>query len=684
MRICAISLPELRIELVRHEMEQARRKKQREEHLPSSGPSLNQEQQALPLDFDEDDDREGQDEVEPPPPPIAVVVAPAPMTETKLLGNTRLSVVSREARALGVLPGHTIAQARARAGDLAVRVVRPEAVRDVLARIAEVGLAFGATVSFDMTGSDVLLAAATSKKRGGRAAGAGALPEPQAGGSGQYGDVVWIDITGCAHLHAPAPGAHEPRPSLFDGETILASRLAGVIASLGHTCSVAIADGPRIAAMLARASAETAARAAVMRGSRSKPGLLLLEPTVVKPGENAAAIASLPVSMLPIPSEDVRWLTKIGVRTIQELRQLPREGLGTRLGARAREVISLAYGEDRAPLTSYVPPEVPVEEAQLEYGIEGTQALTFVAKTLTDRLAARLQGRAVAAARVELELKLDAAMLRDREHDRTPARRRDVEGPPSAPMRSVTMGTSARFPNPPAATMGTSARFPNPPAVTMGTSARSATVLVALDLPVPLSLASDLLAALRPKIERLVLEAPVLSASLRAPVLVQKRAAALSLFEPQPKAERALPRLVAELVSDLGSHAVSKLVLGDSWVPEERSRLVPFHHPDVRARASASEITQREKKQTRFLLSSVPEPTRLLVEPRPVTRENVRVTRHLTRVEALEWWKSIPSAEEPSARRRPVDYVEAWIDDGAAWVEIDRATGAMRVLGLFD
>ena len=30
--------------------------------------------------------------------PLAVVVAPAPMTEAKLLGNTRLSVVSREAR----------------------------------------------------------------------------------------------------------------------------------------------------------------------------------------------------------------------------------------------------------------------------------------------------------------------------------------------------------------------------------------------------------------------------------------------------------------------------------------------------------------------------------------------------------------------------------------------------------
>ncbi|HVJ94547.1 MAG TPA: hypothetical protein VM580_32400, partial [Labilithrix sp.] len=108
MRVCAVSLPELRIELVRE---------------------VDSESARLPL---------------------AVVVAPAPMTEQKLLGNTRLSVVSREARALGILPGHTIAQARARAGDLAVRVVRPDAVRDVLARLAEVGLSFGATVSFGM------------------------------------------------------------------------------------------------------------------------------------------------------------------------------------------------------------------------------------------------------------------------------------------------------------------------------------------------------------------------------------------------------------------------------------------------------------------------------------------------------------------------------------------------------
>jgi hypothetical protein len=261
---------------------------------------------------------------------------------------------------------------------------------------------------------------------------------------------------------------------------------------------------------------------------------------------------------------------------------------------------------------------VPEEEAELEYGIEGTQALTFVAKTLTDRLSVRLQGRAVAAARVELHLRLDEALL-----ERTKTERASGDH-----------------------------------------------VEVVLDLPAPLSAASDLLAALRPKIERLVLRAPVLRAKLRAPVLVHKRAAALSLFEPQPKAERALPRLVAELASDLGPEAVSTLVLGDSWVHEARSRLVPFRTENG-----------AKKKKRRHMLSSVPEPTRLLAEACDVSRESVRVTRHLARLESIEWWRTPPSHAD---KRSPLDYVQGWTDDGAALIEIDRTTGAMRIRGWFD
>ncbi len=512
MRICAIAFPELRVEMAR-----------------------------------ESDPRLGG--------PLAIVIAKEgekdPKTEQKLLGNTRIDVVSREARQLGVRAGMTIAQARARCGSLAVRVVRAEAVRGVLARLAEIALAFGATVAFGV--------------------------DP---------DLVWVDVTGCSHLFASDSHA---RGAASDGEEKLAARLAGTLSGQGYACAVAVADGPRVAAILARAAVEG-------------------DVVVVPPGENARALAPLSVAALPLEAEDVRWLVKLGVRTIEELRALPRGGLATRLGEDARVVLALADGDDRAPLTPYVPPEIPEEEAELEYGVESTDALVVVAKALADRIGARLAGRAVAAARVELELVLDAGML-----------------------------------------------APN-------TSRRD---LLALDLPAPLSAAGDLLAALRPKIERHVLRAPVLRAKLRAASLVSKPQAALSLFEPQPRAERALPRLVAELASDLGEEAVGKLALGDSWSPEERSRFVRLDEKPI-------------PKKRRHLISSVPEPTRILAEPVPVARDALKVVRHLGRLERVEWWK------KAGLSSRGVDFVLAWTDDGPAFVEIERATNTARIRGWFD
>jgi protein ImuB len=555
MRICALSLPDLRVELVR----------------------LGEGTAALAGS------------------PLAIVVASPPLTEAKLLGNTRLDVVSPEALAHGVRPGHTIAQARAKIGALAVRVVRPDAVRDVLARLAEVALAFGATVSFHAAGTEP-----TSKTT--------AVKE----GAPAFGDVVWVDVTGCAHLHAPDQAT---------GEARLAARLVHLVSGLGHRCAAAIADGPRVAALLAHAQAQAAA------DPRSK-AYVTPSVVVVPPGRNRETLAPLPAALLPLPDADVRWLAKLGVHTIAELAALPRSALATRLGPRARVVIGLAEGEDRAPLAGYVPPEVPEEATMLEYGIDGTSALLFVAKMLADRLGTRLAGRAVATARLELDLALDGAMVPD---------------------------GAAR------------------------------TELLAADLPVPLSSASDLLAALRPKIEQHTLRAPVLGAKLRAAQLVHKPAAALSLFDPQPRAARALPRLVAELAGDLGPGAVGRIALGDGWAPEDRSLFVPFVVPHDGASASSAPARSRKR---RHLLSSVPEPTRVLAEPRLVPRDAIKIVRHLTRLEAVAWWKCLPGAAARGANgargRKGVDHVQAWTEDGPAWVEIDRTTGATHIRGWFD
>src|SRR5580698_6091574 len=100
--------------------------------------------------------------------PLAVVIARrggAVKTEREVLGNTRLDVVSREARAAGIRAGQTVAAARAKHSELRVRVVAEDAVEGALARVAEVAMAFGPAAGFDVTA-----------------------------------DVVWVEVGGCAHL----------------------------------------------------------------------------------------------------------------------------------------------------------------------------------------------------------------------------------------------------------------------------------------------------------------------------------------------------------------------------------------------------------------------------------------------------------------------------------------------------
>ncbi len=386
---------------------------------------------------------------------LAVVVARrggAVKTERDVLGNTRLDVVSREARAAGIRAGQTVAAARAKHAGLRVRVVAEDAVEGALARVAEVAMAFGPAAAFDVTD-----------------------------------DVVWVEIGGCAHLQG--------------GESALARELAARVRSLGHACAVAVADGPRIAS-------------AVARFSEAAKG----EPRIVPAGQGGEAMRALPIAALALDDDVTRWLVDLGLRRCGDLQKLPRRALGTRLGARAHDVMLRLDGEDRAPLTAWRPPEVPEERVELEWGAESTEALAFVLKTLCDRLAARLHGRAMAAARLELVLALDRALSGDA------------------------------------------------PAVSTLSAVLSA----------PLSRAADLLAVLRVRLEQHTLAAPALVVTLRAPELARTTGRTLDMLEPEPRAALALPRLVAELGAELGPARVGVLALQDTWSPDERTRLVPY------------------------------------------------------------------------------------------------------------
>jgi protein ImuB len=477
--------------------------------------------------------------------PLAVVIARsggAVTSERSLLGNTRIDEVSSEAWQLGIRPGATIAAARAKHSGLMVRVVQESAAVETLARAAEVALGFGTTTAYSAAD-----------------------------------DMVLVDVTGCEHLHQSEDDE--------SGVQTLARRLSAQVASLGHAVRVAVAKGPRIAAAFAR-------------HARAKDPSL----PIVKTSD--AAFAKLPLAALPIEPKKVDFLLKMGFRTIDDLRKISPAALAARLGPSAADVMALLRGEDGAPLTPYVPPEVPEERVELEYGIDASEPLLFVAKTLCDRMGARLEGRTRCATHLELVLTLDRALTRERSSEE------------SLPLRLAT----------------------------------------------PIQKSADLMAVLRARVESYVFEAPILAVALRATALCPYELRARDLFVPESRAEVALPRLIAELTAELGEDKVGMFALGDRWLMERRSLLVP---PGARA-PRAKRLVTRALEPLHFL--------RRAVSHDPAAAGKKRL---LSRAEAIEWWRTEP---------RAVDHLAVYIPEleALAWVIRNRETGKQAIWGFIE
>jgi protein ImuB len=274
----------------------------------------------------------------------------------------------------------------------------------------------------------------------------------------------------------------------------------------------------------------------------------------------------------------------------------------------------LLDGDDRAPLDAWRPPPVPEERIELDWGAHSVEALAFVVKTLCDRLAARLEGRAVAAAALELEIALDRALCQGAD--------------PVSRLRVA--------------------------------------------LPSPLARAADLLAVLRARLERHTLAAPALAVALPAPELAGVSSGTLSLLEPEPKADRALPRLVAELSAELGAARVGVLALVDTWAPGERTRLVRMAG-SARSQEIGPEHRRAASSSPRHpLVTSALEPSRL-VEPSRRPLDALAEVRLLARVEAVEWWRRGPTRRDVAAA-----WTRSELGGALAWVELHEDDAVVR------
>jgi len=191
---------------------------------------------------------------------------------------------------------------------------------------------------------------------------------------------------------------------LFGDARTIAEELRRTAADRGLQIRVAIA-GTR-----------TAARLLV----RHRAGL-----TVIEPGAEAEALASLPIALLgeinsqpPTPNSQAgrklevgswelgvvfrRW----GLRTLGDLAELPPDDVAARLGQPGVQWQRLSRGEDPCPLVPAVPEERFEQALDLEWPIEELEPLSFVLGRLMEPLSAHLERRGRGAAVLHVRLHL--------------------------------------------------------------------------------------------------------------------------------------------------------------------------------------------------------------------------------------------------------------------------------------
>ena len=179
-------------------------------------------------------------------------------------------------------------------------------------------------------------------------------------------------------------------------------------------------EAKTIAEELRRTAADRGLRVRVaIAGTRTAARLLVRYRaglTIVEPGNEAAAVAPLPIALLGdldrildpesrIPDQ-LATFRRWGLRTLGDLAALPSDDLAARLGRQDTDWQCLARGEDGRPLVPSVPEERFEQTLELEWPIEELEPLSFVLGRLMESLEAHLVQRDRGAAVLHVRLHL--------------------------------------------------------------------------------------------------------------------------------------------------------------------------------------------------------------------------------------------------------------------------------------
>lgn len=132
--------------------------------------------------------------------------------------------------------------------------------------------------------------------------------------------------------------------------------------------------------------------------------------TIISNGEEAVAIANIPVSALPLEQENYDTFALWGIRTLGELAELPQDELITRMGQQSLAWLKLSRG---AADHTFQPIEARFqlkEHIEFETHVEQIDSLLFIGANMINNLVSRALGRALSLATLAVEMSLEESL----------------------------------------------------------------------------------------------------------------------------------------------------------------------------------------------------------------------------------------------------------------------------------
>ncbi len=183
--------------------------------------------------------------------------------------------------------------------------------------------------------------------------------------------------------------------ALFGTPETLVQNLLARVRSIGITASAAVNDNFHAAVSLAK-------------------GISPQTVKVVSTGEECAALASLPLTVLDLTEEQAETFSLWGIHTLGTLGALPEKELIARMGQPGKRLRQMARGELPHLFQPMEPAFTLTERMELENPVEILDALLFVVNLMLDQLIRRATARVLALASVTITLTLEGGATHSR------------------------------------------------------------------------------------------------------------------------------------------------------------------------------------------------------------------------------------------------------------------------------